>query len=186
VVPLFILMGLFVNKGGISRELYQVSNAFLGHFRGGLAMATIAACGGFAAICGSSLATAATMSKVVMPEMRKLGYSDRTLLRIDRGRRNARHPDPAFRHPGDLRFADRDLDRQAVHRRHHSRRPGHHVLPDRRADFGLPQSRGRTCGTRFSLSERLEAHPRRLVGAAALSSWSSAASTERLISGRST
>ena len=76
VVPLFILMGLFVNKGGISRELYQVSNAFLGHFRGGLAMATIVACGGFAAICGSSLATAATMSKVVMPEMRKLGYSD--------------------------------------------------------------------------------------------------------------
>ncbi|MDC0135464.1 TRAP transporter large permease [Sulfitobacter sp.] len=76
VVPLFILMGLFVNKGGISRELYQVSNAFLGHFRGGLAMATIVACGGFAAICGSSLATAATMSKVAMPEMRKYGYSD--------------------------------------------------------------------------------------------------------------
>ena len=77
VVPLFILMGLFVNKGGISRELYRVSNAFLGHFRGGLAMATIVACGGFAAICGSSLATAATMSKVAMPEMRKYGYSDK-------------------------------------------------------------------------------------------------------------
>ena len=76
VVPLFILMGLFVNKGGISRELYQVSYAFLGHLRGGLAMATILACGGFAAICGSSLATAATMSKVAMPEMRKYGYSD--------------------------------------------------------------------------------------------------------------
>lgn len=76
VVPLFILMGLFVNKGGISRELYQVSNAFLGHLRGGLAMATIAACGGFAAICGSSLATAATMSKVAMPEMRRFGYAD--------------------------------------------------------------------------------------------------------------
>ncbi|MCB1341319.1 MAG: TRAP transporter large permease [Pseudooceanicola sp.] len=76
VVPLFILMGLFVNKGGISRELYQVSNAFLGHFRGGLAMATIVACGGFAAICGSSLATAATMSKVAMPEMRKYKYAD--------------------------------------------------------------------------------------------------------------
>ena len=76
VVPLFILMGLFVNKGGISRELYQVSNAFLGHMRGGLAMATVVACGGFAAICGSSLATAATMSKVAMPEMRKFGYSD--------------------------------------------------------------------------------------------------------------
>ena len=76
VVPLFILMGLFVNKGGISRELYQVSYAFLGHFRGGLAMATIVACGGFAAICGSSLATAATMSKVAMPQMRKYGYAD--------------------------------------------------------------------------------------------------------------
>ncbi len=76
VVPLFILMGLFVNKGGISRELYAVANAFMGHFRGGLAMATIVACGGFAAISGSSLATAATMSKVAMPEMRRFGYAD--------------------------------------------------------------------------------------------------------------
>ncbi|GAB4274577.1 MAG: TRAP transporter large permease [Pararhodobacter sp.] len=77
VVPLFILMGLFVNKGGISRELYTASNAFLGHFRGGLAMGTIVACGGFAAISGSSIATAATMSKVAIPEMRRYGYSDR-------------------------------------------------------------------------------------------------------------
>ena len=77
VVPLFILMGLFVNKAGISRELYAASNAFLGHLRGGLAMATIVACGGFAAISGSSLATAATMSKVAMPEMRHYGYSDK-------------------------------------------------------------------------------------------------------------
>ncbi len=76
VVPLFILMGLFVNKGGLSRELYRVSYVFLGHFKGGLAMATIVACGGFSAICGSSLATAATMSKVAMPEMRKYGYAD--------------------------------------------------------------------------------------------------------------
>ncbi len=76
VVPLFILMGLFVNKGGLSRELYQVSNAFLGHLRGGLAMATIVACAGFAAICGSSLATAATMSKVALPQMRKYKYAD--------------------------------------------------------------------------------------------------------------
>jgi len=76
VVPLFILMGLFVNKGGLSRELYQASYVFLGHLRGGLAMATIVACAGFSAICGSSLATAATMSKVAMPQMRKYGYSD--------------------------------------------------------------------------------------------------------------
>ena len=76
VVPMFILMGLFVNKGGLSRELYRVSYGFLGHFRGGLAMATIVACAGFSAICGSSLATAATMSKVAMPQMRKYGYAD--------------------------------------------------------------------------------------------------------------
>lgn len=76
VVPLFILMGLFVNKGGMARELYAVSNAFLGHLRGGIAMATVAACGGFSAICGSSLATAATMSKVAMPELRRYKYSD--------------------------------------------------------------------------------------------------------------
>jgi len=76
VVPLFILMGLFVSKGGLSRELYQVSYAFLGHLRGGLAMATIVACAGFSAICGSSLATAATMSKVAMPQMRKYNYKD--------------------------------------------------------------------------------------------------------------
>jgi tripartite ATP-independent transporter DctM subunit len=76
VVPLFILMGLFVSRGGLSRELYQVSYAFLGHMRGGLAMATIVACAGFSAMCGSSLATAATMSKVAMPQMRQYGYKD--------------------------------------------------------------------------------------------------------------
>ena len=76
VVPLFILMGLFVSKGGLSRELYKASHAFLGHFRGGLSMATICACAGFSAICGSSLATAATMSKVAMPQMRQYGYKD--------------------------------------------------------------------------------------------------------------
>jgi tripartite ATP-independent transporter DctM subunit len=76
IVPLFILMGNFVTKAGLSGELYRASYAFLGHRRGGLAMATILACGGFGAICGSSLATAATMSKVAMPSMRKYGYSD--------------------------------------------------------------------------------------------------------------
>ncbi len=76
VVPLFILMGNFVTRAGLAEELYAVCYAFLGHLRGGLAMATIAACGGFGAICGSSLATAATMSKVAMPPMRKFGYSN--------------------------------------------------------------------------------------------------------------
>ena len=76
VVPLFILMGLMVERGGMARELYRAAYVFLGHRRGGLAMSTICACGMFSAICGSSLATAATMSKVSMPEMRRYKYSD--------------------------------------------------------------------------------------------------------------
>ena len=76
VVPLFILMGNFVSRAGLSDELYNAANAFLGHRRGGLAMATVVACGGFSAVCGSSLATAATMSKVAMPPMKKYGYDE--------------------------------------------------------------------------------------------------------------
>lgn len=75
VLPLFILMGNFVTKARMSRELYTAAAAFLGHRRGGVALSTIVACGGFGAICGSSLATAATMSKVAYPEMRRLGYN---------------------------------------------------------------------------------------------------------------
>ncbi len=74
VIPLFLLMGAFASSSGMSRELFRASNTFLGHFRGGLGIATIAACGGFAAICGSSVATAATFSKVAYPEMRQHGY----------------------------------------------------------------------------------------------------------------
>lgn len=76
VVPLFVLMGNFVTRAGLSDELYAASYAWLGHRRGGLAMATIVACGGFSAICGSSLATAATMARVAMPSMRRFGYAD--------------------------------------------------------------------------------------------------------------
>ncbi|GGB84209.1 C4-dicarboxylate ABC transporter permease [Marinobacterium zhoushanense] len=76
VIPLFILMGNLVTRSGLSQELYHVSNAFLGHRKGGLSMATVVACGGFSAICGSSLATSATMARVAMPPMRKYGYSD--------------------------------------------------------------------------------------------------------------
>ena len=76
VVPLFILMGNFVTRARLAEELYSASNAFLGHRKGGLAMATIVACGGFSAICGSSLATAATMAKVAIPSMRRYNYAD--------------------------------------------------------------------------------------------------------------
>ncbi|MBX9589942.1 MAG: TRAP transporter permease [Hyphomonadaceae bacterium] len=74
VVPLFLLMGSFATTSGMSRELFRAANALLGHLRGGLGIATIAACGGFAAICGSSVATAATFSRVAYPEMRNYGY----------------------------------------------------------------------------------------------------------------
>jgi len=74
VIPLFLLMGSFATTSGMSRELFRSANAFLGHLRGGLGIATIAACGGFAAICGSSVATAATFSRVAYPEMRRYGY----------------------------------------------------------------------------------------------------------------
>ncbi len=76
VIPLFILMGNFVARAGLAHELFHAAYAFIGHLRGGLAHATIAACAGFGAICGSSIATAATMSKVAYPSMKKLGYSD--------------------------------------------------------------------------------------------------------------
>jgi len=77
VVPLFVLMGNFVSRAGMSQELFRAAYTFIGHWRGGLAMSTIVACAGFGSICGSSIATAATMSKVAYPPMRKLGYSDK-------------------------------------------------------------------------------------------------------------
>lgn len=77
VVPLFVLMGHLANESGLGLELYGTANTWLGHRRGGLAMATVAACAGFAAISGSSVATAATMTTVALPEMRRLGYDVR-------------------------------------------------------------------------------------------------------------
>ncbi|MDO9195406.1 TRAP transporter large permease [Rhodoferax sp.] len=77
VVPLFMLMGQFATHGGLSRALFRFAAAFIGHWRGGLAMAATGACAGFGAICGSSLATAATMGQVALPELRAHGYSGR-------------------------------------------------------------------------------------------------------------
>ncbi len=75
VVPLFILMGNFVTRAGMSRELYRAAYTLVGHFRGGLGMATVMACAGFGSVCGSSIATAATMTKVAFPSMKEHGYS---------------------------------------------------------------------------------------------------------------
>lgn len=77
VVPLFVLMGVVTAHSGLSRSLYKAVNAFVGHYRGGLAMATVGACAGFGAVSGSSLATVATMCRVSLPEMRRHGYDDR-------------------------------------------------------------------------------------------------------------
>jgi tripartite ATP-independent transporter DctM subunit len=76
VLPLFIVMGVFVARSGMAEDLYDACYKWLGHFRGGLALATVAACGGFASVSGSSLATAATMAKVAVPAMRKFKYQD--------------------------------------------------------------------------------------------------------------
>ena len=77
VVPLFLLMGQFATHGGLSKALFKAGNAMIGHWRGGMAMGAVTACAGFGAICGSSLATAATMGQVALPELKKHGYSER-------------------------------------------------------------------------------------------------------------
>jgi C4-dicarboxylate transporter DctM subunit len=74
VIPMFLLMGAFVSASGVSRELFRAANTFVGHRKGGLGLATIVSCGAFAAISGSSVATAATFSTVAYPEMRRYGY----------------------------------------------------------------------------------------------------------------
>jgi tripartite ATP-independent transporter DctM subunit len=77
VVPLFVMMGVFSAYGGLSTSLYRLVSALIGHLKGGLAMATIGACAVFGAVCGSAIATAATMGRVAMPEMRRASYDDR-------------------------------------------------------------------------------------------------------------
>ena len=75
VIPLFLLMGQFATHGGLSAALFRFVEAFMGHMKGGVAMASVGACAGFGAICGSSLATAATMGQVALPELKRFGYS---------------------------------------------------------------------------------------------------------------
>lgn len=75
VIPVFMLMGQFATNGGLSRALFRCVNNFVGHWRGGVAMAAVGACASFGAICGSSLATAATMGQVALPELRRYNYS---------------------------------------------------------------------------------------------------------------
>ena len=123
VIPLFLLMGQFATHGGLSKALFRFVGAFIGHRKGGVAMAAIGACAGFGAICGSSVATAATMGQVALPELRRFGYSGCARDRRARRRRHARHHDPAVGAARDLRDPHPGVDRQAVHgggaARHH-------------------------------------------------------------------
>ena len=140
VVPLFLLMGAFATTSGMSRELFRAANAFLGHLRGGLGIATIAACGGFAAICGSSVATAATFSKVAYPEMRRFGYpqSFATGVIAAGGTLGIMiPPSTVFAIYGLITAAGR---RQAVHRRHPSRHPRGGDVHDHHHDHRLRAS----------------------------------------------
>ncbi|MEG0967941.1 MAG: TRAP transporter large permease subunit, partial [Pseudomonas sp.] len=77
VIPLFVMMGQFATHGGLSRAIFRCAAAFIGHWKGGMGLSAIGACAGFGAICGSSLATAATMSHVALPELRRHNYSGR-------------------------------------------------------------------------------------------------------------
>ena len=121
VLPLFILMGVFVARAQLSDDLYEASNKWLGHFRGGLAMATVAACGGFAAISGSSLATAATMAKVAIPSMRRYKYADSLAAGTVAARGYVGHADTAQRRHDHIRYPHRDRHRQVVRRRNSAR-----------------------------------------------------------------
>jgi C4-dicarboxylate transporter, DctM subunit len=77
VIPLFVLMGIIAGQGGVTSRAFDTFNRWVGHLRGGLAMATVGTCAAFGAVCGDNIATAATMDKSALPEMRKYGYDDR-------------------------------------------------------------------------------------------------------------
>ena len=115
VIPLFILMGALAERGGLARDLFAAANALFGHSRGGMAMSVIGACAAFGAVCGSSVATTATFGRAALPELRRYGYDAGLRDRHHRGRRHARHPHPAQRHPGGLCHQHRAEHRQAVH-----------------------------------------------------------------------
>ena len=115
VIPMFLLMGQFATHGGLSAALFRFVRAFMGHWKGGIAMAAVGACAGFGAICGSSLATAATMGQVTLPELQARRLCRQPVDRRAGGRRHAGHHDPAVGAAGDLRHPDPGVDRQAVH-----------------------------------------------------------------------
>ncbi len=102
VVPMFILMGSLSTHAGLSRDLFRAANTWLGRFRGGVAMAAIVACAGFGSVCGSSLATASTMGKVALPELKRLNYSPALATGTVAAGGDARDSHSPFYRVGDL------------------------------------------------------------------------------------
>jgi TRAP-type mannitol/chloroaromatic compound transport system permease large subunit len=128
VIPLFILMGGFITASRLSDELFGAANAFVGHLRGGLAMSSVIASAGFASVCGSSFATAATMAKVSLPPMRRFGYADH---------------DPAVGTAAHLWLHDPHRCGQTLHRRGDPRAAWYAPLCGRGAVVGMAAPRQR-------------------------------------------
>ena len=120
-LPLFILMGQFAVHSGISQDLYDTAHKWIGRFRGGLALATVAASTGFAACSGSSVASAATMATIAYPAMSRPQIQPSAVNRQYRRRRNHCHLDPAEQHLHHLWISHRDIDQQAFRCRHFPR-----------------------------------------------------------------
>ena len=117
-IPMFLLMGSVANNSGISAALFRAARVWFGALPGGLAVATNLACAGFAAACGSSVAAAAAMARLAIPEMLKHGYEKGLAAGVGRERRHARRADPAQHPVRALRHLRRGLDRQAADRGH--------------------------------------------------------------------
>ena len=121
VIPLFVLMGVIAGAGGVIAAAFETFDKWLGHLRGGLAMATVGACAAFGAVCGDNIATAVTMNKAALPSMRKYGVRRQAVVRLHRRRRQPRHPDPAERRLRGVRLHHREQHRQPVRLRHPAR-----------------------------------------------------------------
>jgi TRAP-type mannitol/chloroaromatic compound transport system permease large subunit len=136
VLPMFVLMGNIASQAGLSRDLFRAANAWLGWLRGGVAMSAIAACAGFGAVCGSSLATASTMGQVALPELRRYRYGPELATGTLACGRRARHPHSALDRAGRLCHRRRGEHRRHVHR-----------CVCARPDRGSPVSRSRSRST---------------------------------------
>jgi TRAP-type mannitol/chloroaromatic compound transport system permease large subunit len=131
VVPLFVLMGFLAAETGLSRDLFQGLSALTQKIRGGVAMATVLACAGFGAVSGSSIATASTMSRVALPELRRLKYNEGLSTGVLGRRRYVGHFDPAVRGFGDLRDRRGSADHRDVPSGYRPRSFGSRVFPNR-------------------------------------------------------